>query len=50
MARRAWTGNQNALDTIKKAMQYEDKLIVTMPQEVQDENLIERSLKSAHLI
>jgi len=50
VARRAWTGNQNALDTIKKAMDQEEKLVVTMPQQVQDENLIERSLKSAQLI
>ena len=50
VARRAWTGNQNAIDTIKKAMDQEDKLVVTMPQQVKDDSLIERSLKSAQLI
>ena len=50
VARRAWTGNQNAIDTIKKAMDQEDKLVVTMPQQVKDDSLIERSLKNAQLI
>ncbi|XP_071961219.1 urocanate hydratase-like [Antedon mediterranea] len=45
VARRSWTGNQNAMDTIRRAMKTNDKLIVTMPHYVDNQDLLENAFK-----
>ena len=36
VARRAWSGNQNASDSIKRAMMVNDKLMVTLSNNVEE--------------
>jgi len=40
VARRAWSGNQNALDTIQLAMKSNKDLVVTIPNNVEDDKLL----------
>merc|ERR1712150_449250 len=40
VARRAWSGNQNALDTIQLAMESNKDLVVTIPNNVEDDKLL----------
>merc|ERR1711884_108671 len=41
VSRRAWSGNSNADVTIRRAMQSNTDLIVTLPNNLQDENIVE---------
>merc|ERR1712150_449702 len=40
VARRSWSGNQNALDTIQLAMESNKDLVVTIPNNVEDDKLL----------
>merc|ERR1711862_693460 len=40
VSRRAWSGNSNADVTIRRAMQSNTDLIVTLPNNLQDENIV----------
>lgn len=42
VARRSWSGNQNAKETIKRAMNETDCLKVTVPNQVIDESILKR--------
>ncbi|KAM4722795.1 urocanate hydratase [Rhinophrynus dorsalis] len=44
VARRCWSGNQNAYDTIVRTMEENHNLRVTLPHAVQDENLLTSAL------
>lgn len=45
VARRCWSGNTNAYETIERTMEEQRQLRVTMPFPVQDENVLERALQ-----
>ncbi|KAG7231425.1 hypothetical protein INR49_011945 [Caranx melampygus] len=45
VARRCWSGNSNAYDTIQRTMEEHRQLRVTMPFPVQDERVLERALQ-----
>uniref|UniRef100_A0A3P8UMB5 urocanate hydratase n=1 Tax=Cynoglossus semilaevis TaxID=244447 RepID=A0A3P8UMB5_CYNSE len=45
VARRCWSGNTNAYETIERTMEDQRQLRVTMPFPVQDENVLERALQ-----
>ncbi|XP_063072761.1 urocanate hydratase-like [Engraulis encrasicolus] len=45
VARRCWSGNSNAYDTIERTMAEQPDLQVTMPYPVQDEHLLDRALQ-----
>ena len=45
VARRCWSGNTNAYDTIQATMQENEQLRVTMPFPVQDEQVLDRALQ-----
>lgn len=40
VARRSWSGNQNAQETIQNAMNYVSGLKVTVPHQVTDESIL----------
>lgn len=44
VARRCWSGNSNAYETICQAMEKEKKLKVTLPYKVVDDNILEQAL------
>ncbi|XP_060127378.1 urocanate hydratase [Zootoca vivipara] len=44
VARRCWSGNSNAYETICQAMQKDKKLKVTLPHKVVDDNILEQAL------
>ncbi|XP_070559214.1 urocanate hydratase-like [Ptychodera flava] len=46
VARRSWSGNANAKETICRAMEENSKLKVTVPHQVEDDSLLERALQS----
>lgn len=46
VARRCWSGNDYAYETICQAMKDNAALKVTLPQKVVDENILEQALKS----
>jgi len=41
---RSWSGNSNAVSTIKRTMQQNPKLKVTLPAPVEDESVIEKAI------
>lgn len=45
VARRCWSGNSNAYETIQRAMEDNGQLRVTMPFPVQDEHVLDRALQ-----
>ncbi|MED6281829.1 Urocanate hydratase [Characodon lateralis] len=45
VARRCWSGNTNAYETIQRTMEEIRQLRVTMPFPVQDEDLLDRALQ-----
>ncbi|KAG5275362.1 hypothetical protein AALO_G00146580 [Alosa alosa] len=45
VARRCWSGNSNAYDTIQRTMEDQVQLQVTMPFPVQDDTLLDRALQ-----
>lgn len=45
VARRCWSGNANAFDTIQTTMEEQPQLRVTMPFPVQDERVLDRALQ-----
>lgn len=45
VARRCWSGNSNAYETIQRAMEEHRQLRVTMPFPVQDERVLDRALQ-----
>ncbi|XP_069563760.1 urocanate hydratase [Brachyistius frenatus] len=45
VARRCWSGNSNALETIQRSMEENRQLRVTMPFPVQDELVLDRALQ-----
>ncbi|KPP73666.1 urocanate hydratase-like [Scleropages formosus] len=45
VARRCWSGNKNAYDTIQRTMEEQSQLRVTMPFHVQDEQLLDGALQ-----
>ncbi|KAL0978342.1 hypothetical protein UPYG_G00169290 [Umbra pygmaea] len=45
VARRCWSGNSNAYDTIQRTMKDQGQLRVTMPYHVQDERVLDRALQ-----
>merc|ERR1712241_1623539 len=47
VARRSWSGNENAKKTICRAMAQDGKLRVTMPHSVLDTDLLERAVSSS---
>ena len=46
VARRCWSGNSNAYETIQRTMEENGQLRVTMPFPVQDELLLDRALQA----
>lgn len=46
VARRCWSGNNNAMVSISQAIQEEPGLEVTLPHEVLDDAIIETALQS----
>lgn len=44
VARRCWSGNSNAYETICQAMEETGKLKVTLPHKVVDESILEQAL------
>jgi urocanate hydratase len=40
VARRAWSGNQNAFLNIKRQMEFDDKLVVTLPNFSQPDEIL----------
>nr|XP_055069705.1 urocanate hydratase [Misgurnus anguillicaudatus] len=46
VARRCWSGNSNAYETIQRTMEDQSQLRVTMPYKVQDEHILDRVLQS----
>ena len=49
VARRCWSGNDNARLTVDRAMAADKRLNVTVPHRVEDENLIRRALDSTSI-
>merc|ERR1712018_722701 len=47
VARRSWSGNENAKKTICRAMEKDSKLRVTMPHAVSDTSLLDRAVSSS---
>jgi len=47
VARRSWSGNENAKITIARAMNNDSKLRVTMPHAVSDTSLLDRAVSSS---
>uniref|UniRef100_A0A3P8YMW7 Urocanate hydratase n=1 Tax=Esox lucius TaxID=8010 RepID=A0A3P8YMW7_ESOLU len=45
VARRCWSGNSNAYETIQRTMKEQRQLRVTMPFPVQDEHVLDRALQ-----
>ncbi|XP_023661226.2 urocanate hydratase [Paramormyrops kingsleyae] len=45
VARRCWSGNSNAYDTIQRTMEEHSQLQVTLPFPVEDEQLLERAFQ-----
>ncbi|ELU11580.1 hypothetical protein CAPTEDRAFT_160266 [Capitella teleta] len=45
VARRSWSGNAKAEETICRAMKEDDRLKVTIPHHVEDPGLLDRVLK-----
>uniref|UniRef100_A0AAZ3R1X4 Urocanate hydratase n=1 Tax=Oncorhynchus tshawytscha TaxID=74940 RepID=A0AAZ3R1X4_ONCTS len=45
VARRCWSGNSNAYETIQRTMEEQRQLRVTMPYPVQDEDVLDRALQ-----
>uniref|UniRef100_A0A669D900 Urocanate hydratase 1 n=1 Tax=Oreochromis niloticus TaxID=8128 RepID=A0A669D900_ORENI len=45
VARRCWSGNSNAYETIQRTMEENRQLLVTMPFPVQDEHVLDRALQ-----
>lgn len=45
VARRCWSGNSNAYETIQRAMEENGQLRVTMPFPVKDEHVLDRALQ-----
>ncbi|XP_051997173.1 LOW QUALITY PROTEIN: urocanate hydratase [Xyrauchen texanus] len=45
VARRCWSGNSNAYETIQRTMEDQGHLRVTMPYPVQDEHILDRALQ-----
>ncbi|XP_058259038.1 urocanate hydratase [Hemibagrus wyckioides] len=45
VARRCWSGNSNAYETIQRTMEDQRELRVTLPHHVQDEHLLDRALQ-----
>lgn len=45
VARRSWSGNSKAEETICRAMKEDSRLKVTIPHHVQDPSLLDRALK-----
>lgn len=45
VARRCWSGNSNAYDTIQRTMEEQQQLRVTMPFPVRDECVLDRALQ-----
>ena len=41
VSRRAWSGNHNADITIRRAMEDNEELVVTLPHQVQDTEILE---------
>lgn len=46
VARRCWSGNSNAYETIQHTMEENRQLRVTMPFPVQDERVLDRALQA----
>ncbi|XP_063282341.1 urocanate hydratase [Pelobates fuscus] len=46
VARRCWSGNSNAYDTIVRTMQNDENLSVTLPHTVKNKDLLEKALSS----
>ncbi|KAF6732959.1 Urocanate hydratase [Oryzias melastigma] len=46
VARRCWSGNVNAFETIQQTMKENEQLQVTMPFPVQDEQVLDRALQA----
>nr|XP_020665943.1 urocanate hydratase [Pogona vitticeps] len=44
VARRCWSGNSNAYETICQAMEKDEKLKVTLPHKVVEDSIVEKSL------
>ncbi|XP_044307069.1 urocanate hydratase [Varanus komodoensis] len=44
VARRCWSGNNYAYETICRAMERDKKLMVTLPHQVTDDNILEQAL------
>jgi len=44
VARRAWSGNENAMDTIKRTMDMDPKLVVTLANSVEDTDAIDQAI------
>lgn len=44
VARRCWSGNQKAYEIICETMQENKGLVVTLPQEVADEHVLQQAL------
>lgn len=45
VARRCWSGNSNAYETIQRTMEEHRQLRVTMPFPVKDEHVLDRALQ-----
>ncbi|XP_056315094.1 urocanate hydratase [Danio aesculapii] len=45
VARRCWSGNANAYETIQRTMEDQQQLIVTMPFPVEEEHILDRALQ-----
>ncbi|XP_060095648.1 urocanate hydratase isoform X2 [Heteronotia binoei] len=48
VARRCWSGNDNAYETICQAMDKDKKLKVTLPHKVVDDNILKQALLTLH--
>ena len=44
VARRSWSGNSNAQKTIRREMDKDERLVVTMPNSVVDRNVLDRAV------
>ncbi|NP_001128601.1 urocanate hydratase [Danio rerio] len=45
VARRCWSGNANAYETIQRTMEDQQQLLVTMPFPVEEEHILDRALQ-----
>ncbi|TRY55002.1 hypothetical protein DNTS_020746 [Danionella cerebrum] len=45
VARRCWSGNANAYETIQQTMEDQQQLMVTVPFQVQDESILDHALR-----